>query len=173
MLIWGLEQNDNVQLGSPIYLMSIPTKSHPQGTYRVEVFNHDGNTNSVNFTPSVTDDKKANTFAVLVPSTRETTEIRMYKNGNLIFKKSKDRTPIPTIKRSITAPKLVRKSAEDIQFTWDSKEYPTAFVQNAETGQLISISEGGKSIIKSTILRRATIHLSDGFDSRDQEILVE
>jgi hypothetical protein len=175
LLVWGYIRDGQLTLHPAFQVNTRPTLPGRAGPYTIEARAEDGSTLfAQSFSPSEVADLPDGheSFAFTIPlasaQAARLTSLHLRGQGR--------ETVLSAVRAALGAqpstPAAARSvAAGRVALTWDNRAYPMAMVRDAETGEVLSLAEGG-SLELATSKGQVDLVLSDGVRSLAQRVRV-
>jgi hypothetical protein len=168
LLVWGYIQDGQLTLRPAFQVNTRPTLPGRAGPYTIEARADDGSSLFAHsFSPAEVADlpggHQSFAFAIpLVPARAARLATLRLRGKGLEIVRSAARPPAAA--QSSPGPALKRAAAGRVALRWDHHAYPMVMVRDAETGEIMSLADGG-SIELATSKKAVDLVLSDGVRS--------
>jgi hypothetical protein len=168
LLVWGYIRDGQLTLYPAFQINARPTLPRRGGPYTIEGLSVDGSTLFAHsFSPAQVADLPGSrqSFAFAIPLA----SAQASRLGSLRLRGQGDQTMLSAARASTgaqtsTGPALRKAGAGRLALRWDHRAYPMVMVRDAETGEIMSLADGG-SVELPTSKKAVDLVLSDGVRS--------
>jgi hypothetical protein len=168
LLVWGYVRDGRLTLNPAFQVTTRPSLPGVSGPYTIEGKAEDGSTLfSQSFSPAevadLPDSHQSFAFSIPLGTAQQNRLASLHLRGHGRETVLSSR-PAPAGTQTAAAPAIRRIASGVVALKWDHGAYPMVMVKDAETGEVMSIAEGG-TIELPTAKRQIDLVLSDGVRS--------